>query len=186
MIDLSRRGEHLNMAKKNMGNDELRPAMFSGEKFLAFDGMNQEQDEAAISTDRIEDVLQKLDGSAFAETDDGILIEEVASSVVADEDDTSLDEEDELDLSAGEDDKASDPVRMYLRQMGVVPLLTRDQEVTIAQRIERGQNKTQKAISRSPIAITALLKVGDELETGALSIRDIVIFSDQTEFAEQE
>ena len=67
-----------------------------------------------------------------------------------------VDEDLELDLSAGALEKTNDPVRLYLREMGVVPLLTREGEVAIAKRIERGQIKTQKAIARSPIAVGEL------------------------------
>src|SRR6202050_4446023 len=59
-------------------------------------------------------------------------------------------EESELDLTPGALEKTNDPVRMYLREMGTVPLLTREGEVTIAKRIERGQNLVLKTISRSP------------------------------------
>ncbi|MBA3441358.1 MAG: RNA polymerase sigma factor RpoD [Pyrinomonadaceae bacterium] len=75
---------------------------------------------------------------------------------------------------------------MYLRQMGTVPLLKREQEVAIAKRIERGLIKTQKAITRSPIAIAELLQIGNQLEAATLDIRDVVTFSDQAEVAEQE
>src|SRR5215469_9934699 len=54
----------------------------------------------------------------------------------------------ELDLTPGTLEKTNDPVRMYLREMGTVPLLTREGEVEIAKRIERGQNRVLKAISR--------------------------------------
>jgi RNA polymerase primary sigma factor len=67
--------------------------------------------------------------------------------------------------------------------MGIVPLLTREGEVTIAKRIERGQIKTQKSISRSPIAVEELLKIGDELKNRRISIRDIVNFSEQAELS---
>src|SRR3984893_9817121 len=94
--------------------------------------------------------------------------------------------DEELDLSPGELDKTLDPVRAYMREMGIVPLLKREQEVAIAKRIEWGQNRAQKAITRSPIAIAELLKIGDELEAGTLVIRDVVSFSDQLEAEEQE
>jgi RNA polymerase primary sigma factor len=98
-----------------------------------------------------------------------------------------MDEEDlDLDLSAGTLDKTNDPVRLYLREMGVVPLLTREGEVTIAKRIERGQIKTKKAISRSPIAVEALIKLGDDLRRGKASIRDTVTFSEQAELTGEE
>lgn len=174
------------MVEKNLDGGDLHTPLSGGSKYLPFEGLTQEQEEA-IPTGRIEDVLQKLGGSSLADTDsDGLLIEEVASSAVGDEPEESLDEENELDLSAGEDDKSSDPVRMYLRQMGTVPLLTREQEVSIAKRIERGQIKTHKVLSRSPIAIRELLKIGEGLEAGRLNIRDVVSFSDQAEVAEEE
>jgi RNA polymerase primary sigma factor len=70
--------------------------------------------------------------------------------------------------------------------MGVVPLLTREGEVAIAKRIERGQLKTQKAIARSPIAVREVLRIGDELEAGTANIREIVVFSEQAELTGDE
>ena len=100
---------------------------------------------------------------------------------------TAADEDDlDLDLSAGVLDKSNDPVRLYLREMGIVPLLNREGEVTIAKRIERGQIKTHKAISRSPIAVERLLKIGDDLAAGKASIRETVVFSEQAEISIEE
>src|SRR5918998_31474 len=95
-------------------------------------------------------------------------------------------EDSELDLSAGEEDKGSDPVRLYLRQMGRVPLLTREQEVTLAKRIEAGQIRANRALARSPIALQELFKIGEELEDGLTGIRSVVNFGDQAEFGEEE
>src|SRR5438067_2786938 len=153
-------------------------------KFLSYDDLNRELPENVVSPDDIEDVLQKLDASNIHVADsDERLIEQAAAIATDDEDG---DEELELDLSAGALEKTNDPVRLYLREMGVVPLLTREGEVAIAKRIERGQIKTQKAISRSPIAVKELLKIGDELEAGTTNIRDIVNFAEQAEMAEIE
>ncbi len=175
------------MVEKNGGNGGLRIDLTEGDQYLPFKGMDQEQQEEAISTDRIEEVLQKLGGASLTEVDsDELLIEEVASSSVSEDTDESLDGEDELDLSAGVDDKSSDPVRLYLRQMGTVPLLTREQEVAIAKRIEGGEIKTHKTLSRSPIAIHELIKIGEELEQGTLNVRDVVNFSDQADINELE
>jgi RNA polymerase primary sigma factor len=77
-------------------------------------------------------------------------------------------------------------VRLYLREMGVVPLLTREGEVAIAKRIERGQLKTQKSIARSPIAVREVLKLGEDLEAGKLNIRETVTFSEQAELTGDE
>src|SRR5947209_4201979 len=88
-------------------------------------------------------------------------------------------EESDLDLTPGALEKTNDPVRMYLREMGTVPLLTREGEVTIAKRIERGQLVVMKAITRSPIVIKELIAVGDDLRKGARSIKEIVQFDDE-------
>src|SRR5205085_4498633 len=154
-------------------------------KFLSYDDLNRELPDNVVSPDDIEDVLQKLDASNIHVADsDERLIEQAAA--IATDDEEVVDEDLELDLSAGALEKTNDPGRLYRREMGVVPLLTREGEVAIAKRIERGQIKTQKAISRSPIAVKELLKIGDELEAGTTNIRDIVNFAEQAEMAEIE
>jgi len=155
-------------------------------KYLTFDDLNRELPDNVVSPDDIEDVLQKLEGSNIPVADSDERLLEQAAVVVPDDDEEALDEDIELDLSAGALEKTNDPVRLYLREMGVVPLLTREGEVAIAKRIERGQLKTQKSIARSPIAVKELLRIGDELETGSASIREIVNFSEQAELTGDE
>jgi len=88
-------------------------------------------------------------------------------------------EEVDLDLTPGALEKTNDPVRMYLREMGTVPLLTREGEVEIAKRIERGQNRVLKAISRSPIVINEIIALGEDLRKGVRSIKEIVPFDEE-------
>jgi RNA polymerase primary sigma factor len=90
----------------------------------------------------------------------------------------------ELDLSPGTLEKTNDPVRMYLREMGTVPLLTREGEVEIAKRIERGQNRVMKAISRSPIVIREIVALGEDLRRGVRNIKEVVTF-DEEELTEE-
>jgi RNA polymerase primary sigma factor len=85
----------------------------------------------------------------------------------------------ELDLTPGELEKANDPVRMYLREMGTVPLLTRDGEVAIAKRIERGQLTVLKVLSRSPVIVREIITLGDQLKRDPGIIKDILRFSDE-------
>ena len=84
----------------------------------------------------------------------------------------------ELDLTPSAIDKTNDPVRMYLRQMARVPLLTRGGEVEIARRIERGTLSVIKAISRTPTIAKAVVRMGEQLTSGARTIRKLVIFQD--------
>ncbi|MCA1639818.1 MAG: RNA polymerase sigma factor RpoD [Acidobacteria bacterium] len=155
-------------------------------KFLSFDELNREIPNKMMSPDDIEDVLTRLEGANISVADSDAQLLEQAASLALDDDET-IDEDDlDLDLSAGTLDKSNDPVRLYLREMGIVPLLTRAGEVAIAQRIERGQIKTRKAISRSPIAVEKLLQIGENLENGKGYIREIVNFSEQAELTGEE
>ncbi|MBO0694823.1 MAG: RNA polymerase sigma factor RpoD [Verrucomicrobia bacterium] len=84
----------------------------------------------------------------------------------------------ELNLSPGGVEKANDPVRMYLREMGTVPLLTRTGEVEIAKRIERGQLTVLKVLSRSPVIVREIITLGDQLKRDPGIIKDVLRFSE--------
>ncbi len=164
-------------------------ALGKRKKFLSLDELHRQIPENMMSADDLEDVLERLEGAniSVAETDAQLL--ERASTIVLDDDEEeeAVEEDDiDLDLSAGALDKSNDPVRLYLREMGIVPLLNREGEVVIAKRIERGQIKTHKAISRSPIAVERLLKIGDDLAAGKASIRETVVFSEQADISVEE
>jgi len=156
-------------------------------KFLSFDELNREIPNKMMSPDDIEDVLTRLEGANISVADSDAQLLEQAATLLLDDDSVDDDDEDlDLDLSAGTLDKSNDPVRLYLREMGIVPLLNRQGEVVIAKRIERGQIKTRKAISRSPVAIERLLKMGEDLAVGKASIRESVTFSEQAELTGEE
>ena len=84
----------------------------------------------------------------------------------------------DIDLPADFVDKTNDPVRMYLREMGTVPLLTREGEIELAKRIERGQRSVSKAASRSPLIVREILQLGTDIRNGAVFARDLVLSSD--------
>ena len=132
----------------------------------------------SILPEDLSDVIEKLESPA--DDAEALLDDNVASSVEQESEDS------ELDLSAGELDKGSDPVRLYLREMGTVPLLKREQEVSIAKRIEAGLKRAQRALSRSPIAMAELLRIGEELAAGRIGVRDVVNYSDDSEIDGQE
>jgi RNA polymerase primary sigma factor len=99
-----------------------------------------------------------------------------------DTDDFSL--VDRLRDNPPEDADSPDSTRLYLNEIGKTTLLTREGEVLLAKRIENGSRLAQRAVTRSPIAVAELLKIGDELAAGAISIRDVITFSDQSAPAE--
>jgi len=151
-------------------------------EFLSFDELNREIPDDMMSPDDIEEVLGRLEASGISVADADAHLLSQAAHVAMDNIASGKD----LDLSAGKLDKTNDPVRLYLREMGIVPLLTREGEVTIAQRIERGQMKAHKTIARSPIAVKELLKIGEELAALTANIREMIIFSEHRGIDETE
>ena len=118
----------------------------------------------------LDDLLTGLDGAGIE------ILEEPRLEL-----DKKLDDGEELldlDLVPGVGDKVNDPVRMYLREMGTVPLLTREGEIDIARRIERGQNIVAKALSRSPLVIQEILDLAREMRRGTVSARDVILTPD--------
>ena len=92
-------------------------------------------------------------------------------------DDRRFEEPDELFEPDGFD-KNHDPVRLYLREMGSVPLLSREGEIAIARRIERGQSKTRRTLSRCPVIVQEMVKFGEELRAGQREARETLLFND--------
>jgi RNA polymerase primary sigma factor len=81
----------------------------------------------------------------------------------------------DLELPRKRGDKTNDPVRMYLREMGTVPLLTREGEIELAKRNERGQWAVRKALSRSPLVIREIIQLGEDLQRGVTAVRDVLV-----------
>jgi len=158
--------------------DEVKELMLMGKErgYLLYDEVNDLLPEGICSSDELDSIFS-LFGSAGIEVIDSEqkFLEEVKKDEKKGED---AGEEGEFDLSAIALDKTNDPVRMYLREMGTVPLLSREGEVEIAKRIEHGQRIVLKAISRSPLAVRELLRAADALRRNLISVRDLVNFND--------
>ena len=92
-------------------------------------------------------------------------------------DDRRFEESDDL-VEVESLDKTHDPVRLYLREMGSVPLLNREGEIEIARRIERGQTKTRRTLARCPLIIQAMIRLGEDVRNGITDVRDLLQFND--------
>jgi len=102
--------------------------------------------------------------------------------------DKKLDEGEEFaeaDLTQDFGDKTNDPVRMYLREMGTVPLLTREGEIELAKRIERGQRSVNKSLSRSPLIIREIINLGGQIRRGQYHAADLLITADVVSIDEE-
>ena len=153
--------------------EEVKELILMGKErgYLLYDEVNDLLPEGVCSSDELDSIFS-LFGSA------GI---EVIDSEQKFQDENKKEGkrgDNELDYGALALDKTNDPVRMYLREMGTVPLLSREGEVEIAKRIEHGQKIVLKAISRSPLVVREILAIGDQLSEEILSIREVVSFSD--------
>jgi RNA polymerase primary sigma factor len=89
--------------------------------------------------------------------------------------------ESDVDINSPDSDKFNDPVRMYLKEMGTVPLLKREDEVEIAKRIEVGVRSVMRALSRSRLAANLLIDIGKMLKENPGKIREVVGLSDEVD-----
>ena len=144
--------------------------------FLLYDEGSEELPEALSGADEVDEVLATLDSVAIDALEEQPLDDKLEFDRKFEE--TSEDLPD-VDLATGPMEKTNDPVRMYLREMGSVPLLTRAGEVEIARRIESGQHSVLKVLSRSPIVVQALLETGETLRRAEVSIRDVVVVAEE-------
>src|SRR5687767_2572100 len=156
--------------------DEVRQLITVGKEkgYLLYDEVNEMLPSEITSSEELDDLFNAF-GSAGIEVVDS----DKAYRGEKDFDRDGSGDEPELDLTPGALDKTNDPVRMYLREMGTVPLLTREGEVAIAKRIERGKLAVIKSISRTPTIAKRILITGDQLRAGERTIRELVIFSDE-------
>ncbi|MEE8201421.1 MAG: RNA polymerase sigma factor RpoD [Candidatus Acidoferrales bacterium] len=171
--------------------DQVRQLIAMGKErgYVLYDEVNDLLPAEVHSSDEIDEVLSAFD-------DAGIEIVEEAPKkpirpVVAPEaepgerhEEHRGGEEIELDLTPGALEKTNDPVRMYLREMGTVPLLTREGEVVIAKRIERGQLRVMKALTRAPLIVKEVLAIAEELRNEEKSIKEVARF-DEDELTEE-
>jgi len=159
--------------------DEIQSLIDVGKEkgYLTYGDVNDMLPEEIGSADDLDDLITTI-GTQGIDLLDG-------PKFGADKDfDLEEGEDVELDLTPGTLEKTNDPVRMYLREMGTVPLLTREGEVEIAKRIERGQLRVLKAISRSPIVIREIVALGEDLKRGVRNVKEVVVF-DEEELTEE-
>jgi RNA polymerase primary sigma factor len=152
-----------------------------GEKeFLPFDEGNDISSHDIVSSDQIDDVLMMFDEMDIDVMDDlqGLKVEE----------EKLLDKEEREgeEIEIGAFSRASDPVRMYLREMGSVSLLTRDGEVEIAKRIESGQREILSTVLNCPMAVKEVVNLGNAVRVDKMSVREVTDEIDEEATSEEE
>jgi RNA polymerase primary sigma factor len=168
--------------------DQVRQLINMGKErgYLLYDEVNDILPAEVHSSEEIDDLLSTFERYGIDVYEDlatakaAIAANDAESGTeTKDEPASAISEDSELDLTPGALEKTNDPVRMYLREMGTVPLLTREGEVAIAKRIERGQLLVFKTISRAPLVLKEILGIGVDLREGSRSIKEIVQFDDE-------
>ena len=176
-----------NQEKQGQLNDLLQLARERG--YLLSDELNKVLPASENATEELDEFFSVLER-------DGVEVYEDAAGAIAararegiapqnrfDQEGTSFPDDAALEQTARASEQTTDPIRTYLREMGTVPLLTRELEVEIAKRMERGQLLVMKTISRSPLVLKELIATGAELRSGTVPIKSIIHF-DEDELTE--
>jgi RNA polymerase primary sigma factor len=160
--------------------------------YLLYDQVNDILASEEFTAEQIDGLFSIFEGEGIGFFEDvsdakaALPVPEVAEHAgVQAQDEESRLEDGEVQQTALQGEKTSDPVRVYLREMGVVPLLTRESEVVIAKRLERGNTRVLKTVSRSAIVVKELIAVGADLRIGHRSIKDIVQIDEEELTAEK-
>ncbi len=170
------------MALEDKFEEEIDSLIDTGKEkgYLTYGEVNDLLPGDVHSPDELDDLITTIGTQGIDLLEDGPKFGPDKFEVEAGEESDDV----ELDLTPGAMENTKDPVRMYLREMGTVPLLTREGEVEIAKRIERGQMRVMKAISRSSIVIREIMALGEDLKRGVRNVKEVVIF-DEEELTEE-
>ncbi|GAB4363847.1 MAG: RNA polymerase sigma factor RpoD [Deltaproteobacteria bacterium] len=155
--------------------------------FVTYDELNSVLPPDILSGDQIDDVMEMFGEQAIEVVDAFQKPPAAGGKAVAEEDSTeeeSSEEDEEVDYSAGV--KANDPVRLYLKEMGSIPLLNREGEVRLAKRIEDGEHEIVAAVKSCPIALSDLIEIGAKLRSGEMQVRDVIKDLDEDSTEEEE
>jgi RNA polymerase primary sigma factor len=156
--------------------------------FLTYDEVNDALPSDIVSLDQLDDIMMMF-GSMDIEVVDsakaGRLPSEVRAAAPAQADDDDGDGPEPIDLSPGPVGRTEDPVRLYLREMGRVALLTREGEIALAKRIEEGKNQVTNAILSTNLALERFRELRETLRRNDLSVKDVVDVNEE-EFTEEK
>ena len=159
-----------------------------GSGYLTFDEVNKALSVEMNTPEQFEEIIgifEKLEITIVDSEKEGKKITSRANAAGDEDDKDSIDIADDED-TADYSSRSTDPVRMYLREMGAVPLLDRDGEVVIAKKIEQGEQDVLYALAEVPVAIEELINVGEELRQNRIKLKDVVKTIEEDDPSEDE
>src|SRR5262245_28246864 len=156
--------------------------------FLTYDEVNDALPSDIVSLDQLDDIMMMFGAMDIEVVDSakGRLPSEVQRQVPQHEDPDDEGPGDPIDLTPGPVGRTEDPVRLYLREMGRVSLLTREGEIALAKRIEEGKEQVTRAILSTNLALERFRELRDHLRRGEISVKDVVDVNDEWFITEKE
>ncbi|HET57830.1 MAG TPA: RNA polymerase sigma factor RpoD [Deltaproteobacteria bacterium] len=174
--------------KRFINSDEVKKLISLGEEkgFLTYDDVNDMLPTNVTSSEQIDDIIVFF-GERNIDIIDAVKEEKTRDKKVTDESEDSKDLEKETSLLTSPLGKTGDPVKLYLREMGLVSLLSRDEEVEIAKKIEEGERKIMETLCRLPSFVNEVVRLGRRLENGEIRIKSVIDnIDDETGFMDEE
>ncbi|MCK9230258.1 MAG: RNA polymerase sigma factor RpoD [Syntrophales bacterium] len=171
-----------------MNSDEVKKLISLGEEkgFLTYDDVNDMLPSDVTSSDQLDDIIVFF-GEKNIDIIDAMKDEKPQGKKAADEPDDIKDADKESPLLTSPLGKTGDPVKLYLREMGLVSLLNREEEVAIAKRIEKGEQKVMDSLFRVPYFVKDVVRIGERLKSGDIRIKSIVdSIEDEEGFMKEE
>ena len=159
-----------------------------GTGFLTFEEVNKALPVEMSTPEQFEEIIGIFEQLEIVIVDSEKDGKKISATAAETDDDVS---EDTLDLTEDEESadyssRSTDPVRMYLREMGAVPLLDRDGEVVIAKKIEMGEQDVLYALVEVPVAVEELINVGEDLKLNRIKLKDVVKTIEEDDPTEDE
>ena len=156
--------------------------------FVTYDELNSALPPDILTGDQIDDVMEIFGENAIEVVDAFQKVPLAGGNMLigeeAQEEEAPEEEEEEVEYVGGV--KANDPVRLYLKEMGSIPLLNREGEVNLAKRIEDGEREIMAAVKSCSVALDELFQIGEKLRSGELHIRDVIKDLDEDSSDEEE
>ncbi len=162
----------------------IRPLVSLGRKkgYLTYEEMNTLLPEEVTSADQIDKILNLFDEMDIEVVDEAERAKPVGALEPQEEESSEM----ELDLVPSSVGRTDDPVRMYLREMGKTPLLTREGEIKIAKRIEEGRKEVADAVCRAGVAVREITEIGERLLQGRARVGELFALNEFDEISEQK
>jgi len=152
--------------------------------YLTYEEVNDVLPSDLVTPDQIDDLMHLFGENEINIVDSALKGEKLNASKEEEEDDNGKDDssnEDETSMSKADSISIDDPVRMYLREMGTISLLTRKGEVEIAKRIEAGQDEVNAAVANCSVTINEIISLGEKIKNEEISVFDVVRYTEPDE-----